>query len=440
MLRRAFPNLHSNGLRLSWLISVMSAVGDVKGTDVQPIVVPYVSLTSVPIDPIKPIFLTSIRMQEEQLWANGLFQNIFILYKLFEIAGYCPFLLVDDNNKHKESKLFEKFRTIDANEWAAKPFRLYAYFEMGMSCGTQIRQLFKKSGARMFKLYLGNILNIDIEIPMFSPGTNFCHHMVGDIDTILVSSHYDFHQEYAACINKVYPSVLVTPYVWEPFFVQDLADTYKHRGCPPYSFTIIEPNISFQKSSLIPIMIIEAYYRRSPEKVHEIAVINGAKLLESQYFKMTILPTLDVYKAGKLHLLGRADTRTLAKAMNNHILIQHTVNNEYNYIFFEHMLMGFPVIHNFPRFKDYGYYYEGDDIAGGLGQIDSIAQNHGTRGETYKALIKQLAWNFSIYNPTNIKGWVDIIEGVVVPATELEVKKDVDIELKVSEFVEAPYA
>jgi hypothetical protein len=292
----------------------------------------------------------------------------------------------------------------------------------------------------MFKLYLGNILNIDIEIPMFSPGTNFCHHMVGDIDTILVSSHYDFHQEYAGAINRVYPSVLVTPYVWEPFFVQDLADTYKHRGCPPYSFTIIEPNISFQKSSLIPIMIIEAFYRRSPEKVHEIAVINGAKLLESQYFKMTILPTLDVYKAGKLHLLGRADTRTLAKAMNNHILIQHTVNNEYNYIFFEHMLMGFPVIHNFPRFKDYGYYYEGDDIASGVLQIDSIAQNHGTRGETYKALIKQLAWNFSIYNPENIKGWVNIIEGTVIPATELEVKKDINVELKVSEFVEAPYA
>jgi hypothetical protein len=185
-------------------------------------------------------------------------------------------------------------------------------------------------------------------------------------------------------------------------------------------------------------MIIEAYYRRSPEKVHEIAVINGAKLLESQYFKMTILPTLDVYKAGKLHLLGRADTRTLAKAMNNHILIQHTVNNEYNYIFFEHMLMGFPVIHNFPRFKDYGYYYEGDDIAGGLGQIDSIAQNHGTRGETYKALIKQLAWNFSIYNPANIKGWVDIIEGVVVPATEIIAKSD--IEVKVSKFMETPYA
>ena len=393
----------------------MSDFGSVKGTDVQPVLTPYVG--DVPGQELKPVFLTSIRMQEEQLWSNGLFQNIFILYKLFEIAGYLPFLLVDDNKKHTDSKLFENFRTIDANEWAAKPFKLHAYIEMGMSCGTQIRQLFKKSGAKMFKLYLGNILNIDIEIPMFSPTTNFCHHMVGDIDTILVSSHYDFHQEYSAAINRAYPSALVTPYVWEPFFVQDLADTYKHRQCAPYSFTIIEPNISFQKCSLIPIMICEAYYRRSPEKVHEVAVINGGKLLESQYFKMTILPTLDIYKAGKLHLLGRTDTRKLAKAMNNHILIQHSVNNEYNYIFFEHMLMGFPVIHNFPRLRSYGYYYDGDDISAGLDQIDKITSKHGSRTETYKALTKQLMWNFSINNPANIKGWVDIIEGNIVPHT-----------------------
>jgi len=392
----------------------MSNIGDIKGTDIQPITVPYVNLKHTDM---KTIFLTSVRMPEDQIWANGLFQNIFILYKLFEIAGYCPFLLVADNKQHTHSKLFDKFRTIDANEWAAKPFKIYAYFEMGMSCGTQIREMFKKSGAKMFKLYLGNILNIDIEMPMFSPGTNFCHHLVGEIDTILVSPHYDFHQEYAAAINRVYPSVIITPYVWEPFFVKDLIDTYKHRMTPPYSFTIIEPNISFQKCSLIPIMICEAYYRKNPEKVHEVAVINGNKLLDSPYFKMSIIPTLDIYKAGKLHLLGRADTRTLAKNMKDHILIQHTVNNEYNYIFLEHLLMGFPVIHNFTNLKNYGYYYNGDDIIGGSSLIDTIANHHEEKSETYKALVKQLTWDFSIYNSVNIKGWVDIIEGKTVSKT-----------------------
>ena len=220
-------------------------VGDTKAQDIQPIVKPYILATDVPKDPLKPVFITSIRMPEQQIWSNGLFQNIFILYKMLESSGYLPFLLVDDNKKHPDSTLYGKYRTIDAQEWAAKPFRLHAYVEMGMSCGPSLRALFKQSGAITFKLYLGNILNIDIETPMFSPENNFCHHMVGDIETILVSPHYDFHQEYAAAVNRTYPKVKIAPYVWEPFFIKDLANTYVHRNAPPYSFTIFEPSSAF---------------------------------------------------------------------------------------------------------------------------------------------------------------------------------------------------
>jgi hypothetical protein len=382
----------------------------VVGTDVQPIIPPCFSLDSLPHDPMRPIFITSIRMPEGQLWSNGLFQNIFMLYKLFEAAGYVPFLLVDDNKKHLDSKLFEKFRSTDVHEWVAKPFRLYAYIEMGMSCGPEIRKVFKQAGAKTFKLYLGNILNIDIETPMFYPESNFCHHMVGNIEKILISPHYDFHQEYAASINKIYPVVQIAPYVWEPMFIQEYLDIYRHRPHGPYSFTIIEPNISFQKCSLIPIMICEAFHRRNPDKLHEIAIVNGTKLMESPYFKNTILPTLDIQKTGKAHFLPRVDTRSISKSLNTHILIQHNINNQYNYIFLEHLLMGFPVIHNSERLKDYGYYYPGDDINAAVAVIEDVIASHPARAETYKSSARQLAWNFSIHNPVNLKGWKDILD------------------------------
>ena len=392
----------------------MDDPGSIKGTDIQPILVPHIKLADLPLEPLKPIFITSVRMPEEQLWSNGLFQNIFILYKLFEIAGYTPFILVDDNKKNPDSKLYERFRTTDAVEWSTKPFRVFAYIEMGMSCGPNIRRIFKEAGAKRFKLYLGNILNIDIETPMFHPESNFCHHMVGEIENILVSPHYDFHQEYAASINKVYPIVKIAPYVWEPFYVKDQADIYRHRVGGPYSFTIIEPNISFQKCSLIPIMICEAYYRKHNTRFHEVAVVNGHKLMESAHFKNTILPTLDIHKTGKLHMLPRANTKQLSKSLNSHIIIHHTINNDYNYIFLEHLKMGFPVIHNFEPLKDYGYYYPGNDIEAGCKLIDVIAENYVATCETYKALNEQLFWNFSINNPANIKGWVEILEGGLV--------------------------
>jgi hypothetical protein len=380
------------------------------GTDIQPIVVPYPKLDSLPKTEQRPIFITTVRTPEEQIWANGLFQNIFFLYKLYEAAGYLPFLMVDDNTKNRESKLYERFRTIDANEWIKAPFRIYAYVEMGLSCAPNIRKAFHDAGAKTFKLYLGNILNIDIETSIFNKDTFFCHHLIGNIDTILVSPHYDFHQGYACAINKVYPSVKIAPYVWDSAFIQDIADIHIWNPSGHYSLTIIEPNISFQKCSLLPIMIAETFFRENPDKLHEIAVINGNMLADSPYFTNTILQNLDVFKKGKLCLLPRTDIRNLSKNLRSNIVIHHTVNNEYNYIFFEHLFMGFPVIHNYEKFKDYGYYYSGNDIFAGAKMIETVINTHGFKLESYKATNKQLLWNFSIYNPDNIKGWQNIFD------------------------------
>jgi hypothetical protein len=120
---------------------------------------------------------------------------------------------------------------------------------------------------------------------------------------------------------------------------------------------------------------------------------------------------LDIYKAGKLHMLPRADIKNLNKTLNSHIIIQHNVNNEYNYAFFEHLLMGFPVIHNCVKFKSWGYYYNENDIAAGHAQIDVVTSTHLARAEAYKSANQQLFWNFSIHNPANLKGWIALLDG-----------------------------
>jgi hypothetical protein len=113
---------------------------------------------------------------------------------------------------------------------------------------------------------------------------------------------------------------------------------------------------------------------------------------------------------GKLHMLPRADVRNLSKHMNSNIFVQHAVNNDYNYIFLEHLFMGYPVIHNFSSLKDYGYYYAENDIEQGKQQIENIVNTHHMRLETYRSASKQLFWNFSIYNPDNLKQWLQIFD------------------------------
>ena len=372
--------------------------------------------TAVPKDLIvteRPrVFLTTVRIPDEHIWANGLFQNVYIIYKLLEVAGFEPWLMVDNNEANKDAKLHEMFRLTDFKTYMLSPHTVVGYIEMGMSCDPSIRRFFRSMGAKVAKLYLGNILNIDIETITFYKNVNFSHHVAGEIDEIWVSPHYDIHAEYAGAINGLCGKTRIAPYVWDPMFIQDLGHVYDGSTFgveSPRHFLIMEPNISFQKNALIPIMAMEAYYRKYPQRIDAITVINGQKLKDTAYFQNSVLPNVTCFGAGKLQLMPRANMNNVARVFRNSIILQHQVNNEYNYSLLEWLNMGYPVVHNIPRFREYGYYYEGNDFEAAAEQINNITLHHEKNKEAYAAHVKQLTWNFSIYNPANVTVWKSLV-------------------------------
>lgn len=358
------------------------------------------------------VFLTTVRIPDEHIWANGLFQNVYVIYKMLEVVGFEPWLLVDNNENNKTAKLHEKFRLTDFKEYVQKPFKIVGYVEMGMSCDPSIRKFFRSMGAKVAKLYLGNILNIDIETITFLQGLNFSHHVAGELDEIWVSPHYDMLGEYAGSINNLCGKTRIAPYVWDPMFIADMGFVYDAAGLhvdSPRTFVIMEPNISFQKNSLIPIMAVEAYFRKFPHRVEQVIVINGNKFADNPYFTSSIAPNLTLAAAGKLQLMPRAHIVNAARAFKNAIIVQHQVNNGYNYSFMEWTTMGFPVVHNVSQFKDYAYYYDGNDFHKAAEQIEAIVRNHESNREAYAAHAKQLGWRFSIYNPENALAWQKLV-------------------------------
>ena len=328
--------------------------------------------------------------------------------------GYEPWLLVDNKDTNKEGKLHTQYRIIDFTTYIEQPFPITAYMEIAMSCDPSIRAYFKQKGAKITKTYLGNILNIDIETVAFYRGVNFAHHVTGQTDEIFVSPHYDIHEEYAGSINGIFGHTRIAPYVWDPVFVQNVT-RYKDEGFHPDSprnFLIMEPNISFQKMALLPILAVEAYFRKYPERVKTVLVVNGDKLRENPYFMESIAPNLTILQKGILQLMPRANIVNIAKIFQNAIVLQHQVNNSYNYSTLEWLYLGFPLIHNIESFKTYGYYYEGNDFLAATEQISFLVHNH--NANLYATQAKQLFWQFSIHNPNNLKTW----EKLVFPDTE----------------------
>jgi hypothetical protein len=376
-----------------------------------------VSLSWQPLAHRKIILLATSQIHNDSLFINGLYQNIFLLYKLFEAIGYAPILLVNEkpNDINTVPEVLRQTRMIKVDEILRNPMPIHIYLEIGMSIDPNLRRLFRMGGARVCKLYLGNILNIDTETPLFYPGMHFAHHVVGEVDQVWVSPHYKQHDEYAAVLNHVKPDeahMKIAPYIWDPIVLTlDGLRRPRWRSRRPdeeETFVILEPNISFQKSGLLPLLMVERYYRLTKKPVR-VFLGNGERFQNNPFFTKTILPMLTLARDGLLTLSGRHD---MVSIMNQHphaTAVCHQWNNQYNYMILEYLYAGFPVVHNAPDWADVGYYYKENSVEEGAAAVLRAQKHHATNLEYYKSGAEALRWRHSPYNPDVQKAWIELL-------------------------------
>lgn len=363
----------------------------------------------------KNILIASSAITDHSIFSNGLYQNIYFIYLLLEAMGYNPILLFNER-KTDVPEFMRGIRVKLMDDIVREPFSVFAYIEIGMSIDPGLRKLLKQLGARTIKIYLGNILNIDVETPMFYPAINFSHHVVGEMDEVWTSPHYEMHREYAALLNQVPESASrIAPYVWDPMFLTNFGTRATRWKAPaadePTTILIMEPNISFQKASLIPLLIVEAYKRVRPDWNCKVIVVNGERLLHVPYCNECVLPRLDIYQKGLVELKGRMDMRSAMEAYPSAVPILHHYNNEYNYMLFEYLFAGFPVIHNANTWSSAGYFYKDEDFNKAIQNLDFAVRYHTETLETFMTAAKPILWRHSIHNPAVQDAWYTLLGG-----------------------------
>ena len=377
---------------------------------------PYTGLSTPTLVQRKVILLATAAITEENLFSNGLFQNVYVFYRMFEAMGFLPLMIVNKKPENSERipLYMRDLRLITVEEIAKNPIPVSVYIEVGMSIDSTMRKYLKLCGAKIAKLYLGNIINIDIETPIFYPTMHFAHHVIGELDEIWVSPHYTQHAEYARALNHIdirKPNAVV-PYVWDSqILFGNGARKFEWSRSEKETFLVLEPNISFQKCSLVPLMILEKWYRANSSWTGEIVVINGERLLLIPFFK-AIFDSLEIVKKGLVKMRGRTDILSLLTEFPSGMPICHQWNNEYNYMVLEYFATGYPVMHNASDWSQYGYYYPNSDLAAGAELIDKIRKSHADNLGVYKAHARALMWRHSPYNPDVQRKWGKILDNI----------------------------
>jgi hypothetical protein len=356
------------------------------------------------------VLLATAPINKGSIFSNGLYQNIYIFYKLLESIGYLPFFL-QNTEPGTVDEILQGHRTVGVEQLMQKPFPIHAYIEIGMSVDPNFRRFMKLLGARNVKIYLGNILNIDVETSQFYSQMFFNHHVVGEMDEIWVSPHYEQHREYAAILNKVYDpaAAKIVPYVWDPCFITRFGTaTPKWQPAAPgarETIILMEPNISFQKCSLIPLLALNQYKRKNPSWDPQIIVVNGHRLVASPHFQENVKGTLVIEPVYR----ERASIVDLLRDYPSATFICNQVNNEYNYMVMELLFCGFPVIHNGETWAPYGYYYAGNSISKLLAAFMMARGSYATGQSQKMSQAQTLFWRYSIHNPAVQGAWRQLV-------------------------------
>lgn len=375
---------------------------------------PLLSLKSSIIRPV--IVFGSNDVNDQTLFLNGLTQNILILYDLFESLGYLPYLLQHQTGTDTPKKEFiRRYRTVTSQDMIKQSMSIKLFIEIGMSIDPMTRQYLRSTGAKIAKLYLGNILNIDVETIQYYPSMFFNHHIVGELDEIWTSPHYLQHLDYAAILNRTeIERSRIVPYVWDPCFLTRYQSKETLEWKSPNSWkeqdlVIMDPNISFQKCSFYSVLLAEAFSRKYPEWKGTLHVVNGDRLKINSYAHNHLLPSLTLYRADRIKLYGRRKIHEILSEHRSACFLTHQWNNDYNYMTLELMYCNYPILHNSEGWADYGYSYSIDRWDEAVETLYRALVNHAEQLSIYKVHTAHLIWKHSIYHPDIRERWAKIL-------------------------------
>ena len=361
----------------------------------------------------KPIVIFATNdVNHHTLFQNGLTQNIVILYDLFECLGYQPYLL--QASSPEKNDIIQQYRTILLQDMIKQSMPISLFIEIGMSLDTLTRQYLRSIGSKMVKLYLGNILNIDIEtIQNFNGAIFFHHHMVGEIDEIWTSPHYLQHVQYAAILNRTpIEKSRVVPYVWDPCFLTHYGKESMNwipSDWMTQDIVITDPSISFQKCSFYSLLLAEAFSKKFPEWKGKVHVINGDRLTLSSHASQNILPALSLFQNKRIILHPRKKIHDIIKEHRSACFITHQWNNAYNYMTLELMYCNFPILHNSDGWESYGYHYSLQKWEEAIQTLHMAMTCHKDNMNAYRTHAAQLIWKHSIHHPDIQRRWREIL-------------------------------
>ncbi|PLZ03939.1 DUF2827 domain-containing protein [Burkholderia sp. WAC0059] len=353
-------------------------------------------MTREPLEIISPRSLKVgvslfVRKGEQSLWENGIFQNCLFLVMLLRrvpSVGEVHLVIGGGDGGIEDARRFlgddAPAPLIDMNEAAS---RLDLMIEMSAQLDREWMVRFRQRGGRVVSMRVGNDYVIDIERMIFDRPPALL--VTGaPYDEIWTLPQYE-NTGVPYYRSALRAPVRVLPHLWSPLVLERAAAqlpaeaSFGYRpGRRRWRAGIFEPNLCMVKTSPLPMLCCEAAHRENPDLLEHVWVYNALALKEHGGFQ-SFATSLDIVRHGLATFEGRFP---FYQVMARHVdvVVAHQWENAQNYLYYEALHGGYPLVHNSDRIGGCGYRYRDFDCEEGGGMLLHAYAQHDFNLDAYR--------------------------------------------------------
>jgi hypothetical protein len=372
------------------------------------------------------IGITVFVAADANIWSNGIQQNIGFLAQLL-----------------RQSPLVEKIFFLNGGDTQVMPpdlaldglsvplvrpqdvtHELDVVIEMGAVLPREWMLHARACGVRFVSFGVGHNYNAVVEGVLFNKAGIVLS------DPALRVETWGLRHHSASCtpLNRTLTRkpVVEMPHLWSPYFLESRIRAASARG-RGFGFTpgdrperrgwnigIFEPNIGVVKNCMIPMLVCEQAYRRNPQSVAKMMVMNSVHMKEHPTFLHFAL-CLDLTRHQKATYEPRVQFSDAMTQFALDAVVAHHWECGLNYAYYDALYGGYPLIHNseFLRADGQGFFYpDFSAIQGGDVLVEAWSQPAEFWSDYRKRALEYLR-GLSPEHPENVRIFTERLMQVV---------------------------
>lgn len=355
-----------------------------------------------------------IRDENQSIWENGIFQNTFFLMNLLKhspVVEWCC-VVASGPGDPKTARELLGHSDIPVISMAEALDTLDLVVELSAQLDPEWGRTFVERGHRLIAMRVANDFVIDAE------------RMAFDLPAALLMSGVPYQEvwtlpSFVRTCASYYEAGYRAPvramqHLWSPELLNHSIAarggeaTFAYRpGRTRWRAAIMEPNLCSVKTCHIPLLVCDVAYRLRPASLEVVRVFNAVAVRENPVF-IAFARSTQIVRNGLATFEGRFPTFNVMGNLAE-VIVSHHWENAQNYLHYEALYGGFPLVHNSNMLDDCGYRYRDlDPQDGGRALIQAIAQ-HDRNLEAYKASAQRFLAKLNPTSEHNIRQYSEAI-------------------------------